>query len=88
MNFNRSKFLIFLVLFLALIGGVLAYIFFKPSPDANLNPNLNTQYCHVANLPYQNPALSIEERVDDATGKRARSSCETHQAAVYNKSYK
>lgn len=37
------------------------FFFLKPP----INPNLNTEYCHVAGLPYQNPALSIKERVDD-----------------------
>jgi beta-glucosidase len=60
-NFRSFKVLVILVFCFALMAGVLAFVFLKPTP----NPNLNTQYCHVAGLPYQNPALSIKERVDD-----------------------
>jgi beta-glucosidase len=64
MNFRNHKFLIFLVLFLVLTIGVV-YIFFENYSS----PNLNTQYCHGTNFPYQNPDLPIEERVDDLISK-------------------
>jgi beta-glucosidase len=55
------KVIVILIACLVLIAGVLLFFFLKPP----INPNLNTEYCHVAGLPYQNPALSIKERVDD-----------------------
>jgi beta-glucosidase len=58
---RNFKILAILIACFGLIVGVSLYFVLKPSP----NPNLNTQYCHVAGLPYQNSALSIKERVDD-----------------------
>ena len=60
-SFRSFKVLAILIACFVLVAGVLTFVFLKFSP----NPNLNTQYCHVAGLPYQNLALPIEERVDD-----------------------
>ena len=63
----------FLTITLLLLGTILSYIFLRPSPTANTfsDPKYvdiceagNAQ-CHPADLPYQNPKLSIDVRVDD-----------------------
>ena len=50
---------------LILIVAILVYGFLRSSP----NNNLNREYCHLKDLPYQNSELSIEERVDDLMSK-------------------
>lgn len=61
LNFHRSKPIIFLITAL-LLAVASIFIFLKSpfSPPAGKNNN-----CHQTNLPYQNPALPIDQRVAD-----------------------
>jgi len=61
LTFNRSKLIIFLIIFLFLTL-TLIYIFLKPFFSSPINENSN---CHQINLPYQDPTLSIDIRVAD-----------------------
>lgn len=63
MNFNssHSKLIIFSVLGLLLVLGLIL-VFFKSPLSSPLTENAN---CQQTDLPYQNPELSIDERVTD-----------------------
>jgi beta-glucosidase len=73
-KFYLSKPIMFLIASFLLIAGVLAYILLRPSlsPVIISSDNKyvkvceeNDNECHKTNLPYQNSALPIEERLDD-----------------------
>ena len=61
LNFHRSKLIIFLAISLPLIV-VLVFILLQLSFSSPLAENTN---CQQTNLPYQDPSLSVDERVTD-----------------------
>ena len=60
-NFYYIKLIAFIIIVLLLIVALI-FIFFKPSSPPATNENNN---CHQTNLSYQDPAISINERVTD-----------------------
>ncbi|MCX6790600.1 MAG: glycoside hydrolase family 3 protein [Candidatus Gribaldobacteria bacterium] len=72
LNFFRSKLIIFLIVLFFLIGATSIFIFFKSPAVSRISVyeyvkvcDGNDDQCHPKNLPYQNPALSVETRVAD-----------------------
>jgi len=60
-NFYYVKLITFIIIALLLIVALI-FIFLKPLSPPATNENNN---CHQTNLPYQDPAISIDERVTD-----------------------
>jgi beta-glucosidase len=78
LNFHLSKknkflaTLLVLILIVAATVMVVVYIFLGQSSTASGNKRVNIGddgRCHKTDLPYQNPALSIDERVTDLIGR-------------------
>jgi len=60
---EKNKLLMFLAILLLLVGTVLSYVFLRPPLITYVD--FCDEGCHETSLPYQNPELSVEERVDD-----------------------